>query len=223
MTGRAKHFAVVCALFSLTVAFLVNDAKAEKQNPAEIVKRVRKTLDRLKTFTCSFETEQFWKELDRTQRITGKIYMEMEGDTFRLRLERPEHLMVIDGKTVWTYLPRHNQVQISDYVRDEEQFPSPHNLFNRYADERTATVIGEEEINGSPCDIVSLVPEGEGGFRVTVWIDRMIDFPVKAVEETSHGDTVTHLLSAVRLNAKLDDDLFTFVPPKDAVVVDMRE
>ena len=145
------------------------------------------------------------------------------GKKFKLRLERPGHIVVIDGATIWTYLPKHHQVQISDYVHNEEQFPSPHNIFKRYADEKTAKILGEEEINGVLCDVVSLVSGEDSDVSVTVWIDRKLNFPVKAIEETTTGYVVTHVLKDVRINDKIDDDLFTFVVPDGVDIVDMRE
>ncbi|GAH96793.1 unnamed protein product, partial [marine sediment metagenome] len=138
-------------------------------------------------------------------------------------LERPGHITVIDGKTIWTYLPKHRQVQISDYDRDGHDFPSPHNIFKRFADEREAVLSGEEEVMGSICDIISLVSDNPADIKATVWIDRKLDFPVKAVEETLSGDKITHVLSDVRLNEKIDDDMFVFVPPEGVTKVDMRE
>jgi len=189
---------------------------------SRIVKRVKKKLDGVTTFSCSFETVQVRKEPERKQILTGTILMNMKRP-FKLRLERPGNLTVIDGETIWTYLPRHNQVQISDYVSDEAQFPSPHNIFRRFVDEREPLLTGKEEINGVLCDIITLVSRDPNDVKVTVWIDRDIDFPVKAIEETVNGDSVTHVLSDVRLNEKIDDDIFTFVPPKGAVKVDLRE
>jgi outer membrane lipoprotein-sorting protein len=222
-TMHIKTAVILCAAaVSMLFTAVPQDGCAAESDPSRIVARVRKTLDRLETVSCTFETEQVWKEMERNQRMTGTIRMSVKG-SFRLRLERMDHLVVIDGHTIWTYLPKHNQVQISDYVRDDAQFPSPHNIFRRYADEGTAKLMGEEDINGMPCDIISLASGGGvSGVTVTVWIDRKMNFPVKAVEETETGYIVTHLLSDVRLNEKIDDSVFVFEPPKDATIVDMR-
>ncbi len=222
-TMRIHAAVILCAAaVSMFFTMVPRNGAAAESDPSRIVARVRKALDRLETVSCAFETEQVWKELERNQRMTGTIRMNVKG-AFRLRLDRPDHLVVIDGRTIWTYLPKHNQVQISDYVRDDAQFPSPHNIFRRYADEGTAKLIGEENINGMPCDVISLASGGGvSGVTVTVWIDRKMNFPVKAVEETETGYIVTHLLSDVRLNEKIDDTVFIFEPPKDATIVDMR-
>jgi len=226
--SAGRGFMPVAVLGFLFLLFLCSPefsfARKEKKekDPSEIVRRVKKTLDHLRTFSCSFETEQVWSGIDRTKRITGTLRVQVKKP-FRLRLERPNHITVIDGKTIWTYLPKHNQVQVSDYTGGGEQIPSPHAVFERYSERRKAVLIGEEEVNGSVCDVLSLESPDPDDVRITVWIDRKLNFPVKAVEETSSGDRVSHVLGDVKLNVKIEDDVFTFVPPEGAVVVDMRE
>ena len=198
-----------------------NDRQAVA-DASKIVKRVKNTLDDIDTFSCSFETVQVWRDLDRTQHIAGILYMTMKKP-FKLRMERPGHIVVIDGESVWTYLPEHNQVQITDYDSDGAEFPSPQSIFQRYADEREARVTGEETIHGGDCDIIELTPPDPAGTKVTVWIDRTLNFPVKAREETPSGDIITHDLKDVRINDKIDDDIFTFYMPEGAMKVDMRE
>ena len=225
MMYRSMRFCpgiIVFLLISVISLLAAGQSHSAEKNASKIVKRVRKTIDGIKTFSCTFESVQVWKELDRTQHLSGTIYMKMKKN-FMLRLERPGHITVIDGKTIWTYLPKHRQVQISDYDRDGHDFPSPHNIFKRFADEREAVLSGEEEVMGSICDIISLVSDNPEDVKVTVWIDRELDFLVKAVEETSSGDKITHVLSDVRLNEKIDDDVFVFVPPEGVTKVDMRE
>ena len=114
-------------------------------------------------------------------------------------------------------------MQISDFDRSLEHTASPHSIFDRYAGKRTAVLAGEEKINGSETDIIRLVSSDPEENKVTVWIDRTLHFPVKAVEETPEGDINTHILSDVRINEKMDDALFTFDIPEGVEVVDMRE
>ena len=140
-----------------------------------------------------------------------------------LRVERPGHIIVNDGETVWSYIPKNNQVQISDSEGSNEMFLSPPNIFKQNAEEHQAVLLGEEKINERDCDVLSLVSRDPGETLVTVWIDRDLHFPVKAREETSTGDIATHALSDVRLNEIIDDRIFTFIPPEGVSVIDMRE
>jgi outer membrane lipoprotein-sorting protein len=219
---RMKKFILTGLLSGLLFLLAIPVGAIAKDDADDIVKRVRKTLDGVKTLSCSFETTQFWKELDRTQNMSGTIRMNVKRP-FRLRLERPGNTTVIDGKTIWTYLPKHRQVQISDFQKDAEQFPSPHTIFKRYSERRDAELAGEEPVNGSDCDIISLTTDDPTDVKVTVWIDRELHFPVKAIEETPAGDIITHVLGDVVINEDIDDAVFTFVTPDGVTKVDLRD
>ena len=223
MKLKSRWFLNVIGMISISMVLLKgSEVPGAKQDASEIVKRVRNTLDNIKTFSCRFESEQVWKVAERTQHVTGTVYMKM-GKTYMLRIERPEQIIVNDGKTVWSYIPKNNQVQISDSEGDSENFPSPHNIFKQYAEKREVILSGKEKVNSSDCDVLSLVSQDPDEARVTVWIDINLHFPVKAREETATGDVTTHTLSDVRLKEKIDDRIFSFVPPEGVSVIDMRE
>ena len=206
-------------MFTVLALCTYVEAPSAGNNAEEIVRRVKKTLDDLKTFSCSFERVYVWKAADRTQHIAGNILMKKP---YKLRIEYPGHTIVIDGKSVWSYLPQNMQVQISTFEGEEESFPSPHSIFNRYSTEREAVFSGNENVNGSECDIIDLLSPDPEDVQITVWIDRKLHFPVKAVEKALSGDVTTHVLSDVRLKENIDDDVFDFVPPEGVTVIDMR-
>jgi len=229
MTGRFQRMTVaggaayLLAAMHVAVLFLFASAvSADEPDPAKIVREVKKVLDGLDTCSFDFKTVQEWKGSDFERTLEGTIYMRLKKP-FKLRVEREDNLIVIDGETVWTWLPRHNQVQVSDYDREGPEFPSPHTVFERYSKERQAAWRMEDVVNGSICDVLSLITKDPTDVLITVWIDRKLHFPVKAVEETVTGDRITHTLANVTLDVKLGEELFTFEPPEGAVVVDMRE
>lgn len=204
-------------VFTAFIAFILNlpsageyrevNAQESSKEASQIVKRVKKTIDRIDTFSCWFEWEHISKAAQENQRMSGTIIMKKP---FKFRLVRKSNTIVNDGETVWTYLPKHNQVQITDAEYYKRNFPSPLTIFNRYSENRDAVLLGGEEINGKSCDVLSLVPSDPEEAVVTVWIDREIDFPIKAVEEFSSGDVTTHILSGVKLNKEIDDDVFFY-------------
>ncbi len=195
---------------------------AQEPDPEKIVKDVRHVLDTLKTCSFRFKTVQSWTGSDFTRVLEGTVYMRIE-DPFLLRVEREDNLIVIDGETVYTWLPEHNQVQVTGYDDSGPEFPSPRTVFERYADTRKAAWRMEDELEGRLCDVLSLLTDDPTDVLITVWVDRETHFPVKAVEETVQGNRVVHTLADVALNPDFDEALFTFVPPDDAAVVDMRE
>ena len=196
------------------------DAKKTDKDISKIMKDVRKTLKKIKTFSCSFERTYVRKIDEWTQYISGTIFMKKEN---MFRVDYSGQTIVIDGETVWTYLPKNKQVQISNFEGGEEQFPSPLTIFERYSYDREAVLKGEEKVDDMKCDVVSLVSTDPDETYVTVWIDRKLDFQVKAVEETPSGDVTTHILRDIKLNEKIDDEVFVFVSPEGVTAIDMRE
>ncbi|MFC1693610.1 outer membrane lipoprotein carrier protein LolA [Candidatus Latescibacterota bacterium] len=207
------------AFFAVNFIF-AGDVHGERIDARKIVKRVGENLDNIKTFSCTFEFIRYSRESGYTRRNTGTIQMKKP---YLFRVERPDHIIVVDGEKVWTYLPKNKQAQLSDFDGEEDTFPSPYSVFRRYVDKREALPVGKEEVNGSECDVIHLLSPDSKDTRVIVWIDLSLDFPVKAVEETQAGDMVTHVLSDIKINEKMDDDIFTFSPPKGISIIDLRE
>ncbi len=216
-TNGMKYIILMAAMISIAVPAFAVDEDAQS-----IQEDVQKTINGMLTFSCSFSTEQYNKVLDRNQKIEGTIDLDVRK-TFMLRYTRRGSLTVIDGKTVKTYLPRHKQIQLSDFAPEGEDYPSPHTIFRRYSERRNARIVGEEEVDGRVCDVLELVSSDGDGAKVTVWIDRELKFPVKARELLANGDSILHTLTDVRLNEEIDQKLFELGTPEGVSIVDLRE
>jgi len=192
---------------------------AQAADAKVIVKQVKKTLENVKTLSCNFSLLQDWKEATGSQEIKGRIFIKNPN---KFRVETPGQTIVVDGKAVWTYLVKSAQVQVSDFDNRDPNYPSPMTIFKKYSENRTAVIKGSEKVNGSDCTVIELVPRDSMDDPVTVWIDKVKNFPVKSREETGAGERITHTLTNIRTNEGIDDEIFTFSPPKDADVVDMR-
>ena len=195
--------------------------EAQETDAAKIVKDVKKSLGGIETFTCSFSWEHTWKITERTQRMEGRLWMKRP---YLLRMEETSgRTVVIDGENVWDYQPGNRQVQIHDFESRGDQFPTPDQLFTRYAEKREAAYLGEADMDGSQCAVIELRPDKDGESHITVWIDRKLRFPVKVLETAKNGDMTAHLLHDVRLNEKFDGDVFEFRVPAGVETVDLRE
>ena len=206
---------IACAALLTPVESTAADKKAQK-----IIDRVEKTMKKLETFTCSFRQEYVLKEAARTRILTGTIRTKTPN---RLRVEYSAQTIVVDGETVWQYIPKNNQVTVQEFEEDEEMFPTPHSIFTRHITRGNAVFDGEEMVGDRTCDILRLVSADDDSSEVTVWVDRKLNFPVKSVEEKPNGDVVTYVLNDVKLNEAIKDDVFTFNVPDGIEVVDMRE
>lgn len=211
-----------CVTFVLILSVIIISGKTwgAEEDADKIVKDVEKALKKLKTVTCSFEQVYHRKIDDRRIKRIGKLWLK---DPYLLRFEDATKTVVVDGVTVWMYIPRNNQVQISTFIQDKEGFPTPKSIFERYSKSRKAEHIGRDEVNGTTCDVLLLVSSEQAEQPVKVWIDSKLHFPVKTLEELQSGDTVQYILYDIELNNAIDDEVFSFVTPEGVETVDLRE
>ena len=210
----------VAFVLIFSVIIFSGKAWAAEENADKIVRDVEKALKKLRTVTCSFEQIYHRKIDDRTIKRIGKLWLK---DPYLLRFEDATKTVVVDGAAVWMYIPRNNQVQISTFIQDEEGFPTPKSIFERYSKSREAEYIGQEEVNGTICNMLLLVSGVQSEQPVKVWIDSKLHFPVKTLEEMQSGDTVQYMLYDIELNSQIDDNIFTFVTPEGVETIDLRE
>ena len=213
-----KH--IITFVLILSVMIFSGKACSAEEDTDRIIKEVEKTLKKLKTIVCSFEQTYHRKIDDRTIKRTGTLWLKA---AHLLRFEDATKTVVVDGVTVWMYIPRNNQVQISTFIQGEEGFPTPKSIFERYSKSREAEYIGQEEVNGTMCDALLLVSSDQIERPVKVWIDSRIHFPVKTLEESEHGDTVQYVVYDIELNNAIDNEVFSFVIPEGVETVDLRE
>ena len=207
----------VLALF-LFSGSTFSQERTDSNSAEQIMKKVKKTLDGMSTLSCRFEWNHNWKSADRTQNFEGTIRLK---NPYKMRVEYSARTIVIDGKTVWSYSPKNKQVEITKFVSAEKAFPSPQGIFKRYA-QRKAVLSGHERLNGRETHIISLSSSDGSGKDVTVWVDTLLNFPLKTEEVSANGDVSTYTLSDVRINGKISDSVFVFSPPEGTNVVDMR-
>ena len=218
--AQCKNILLPVILFGALLPVPMRAIAADK-SAVDIIKRVQQTVKNLKTLSCSFEQEYYMKTVDRTTAIAGTIRVKKPN---MLRVEYPAQTIVVDGKTVWWYIPKNQQVTLQKFEEGEEMFPTPYGIFRKYVagDESNETSVfeGAAKIDGRACFILRLGKRGDSS--ITVWIDRELAFPVKSVEERANGDRTTYVLRDVKLNGKLDSGIFTFTVPEGVTVVDMR-
>ena len=195
-------------------------SSAQQFDVAKIMQDVENTLEEIDTLQCAYE-QLYYRDADGRTMIRRGMLTLKEPSHFRL--EDSTKTVIADGNTVWMYIPENNQVQISTFIDEAEEFPSPKSIFERYASKRDAIWIEEDSFDQRVFDVVMLPAPSSEESDVRVWIDREIRFPVMTFETYPNGDTAQYILRDLTFNEPLDDDFFTFVPPEGADIVDLRE
>ena len=215
---KIKWIVMLLLMFCMLISSI--EASAANNDARKIVRDVEKTLKNLETLNCSFEHTRYRKADDKTVIMSGTLYMKKP---YMLRVEYPAQTIVVDGETVWSYVPRNRQVQITGFIEDDECFPTPQSIFEKNSKGRESEFAGNEKVDGKECDILRLVSSVPEEKSIMVWIDKKLNFPVKTIEEYTSGDIMQFILKDVVLNGAIEDELFTFVVPEGVETVDMRE
>lgn len=192
----------------------------------EVIDRVQKQFDKLKTLSARFEKRHFWKLVEQTQSVKGELHVEKPN---RFRLESEIRTVVTDGKTAWSYDPQNEQVLVNHYVAVEDDRSYEKLLFDLvllggYEDRFEPRYLKEERVGGRRCHVVDLRSKEQDAYIETVrlWIDRG-EWLVRQVEYRNiNGDVTTYELDQLKKNKRPDEGVFQFRTPKGVEVVDLR-
>lgn len=145
----------------------------------------------------------------------------LRGDAYRI--ETPDQMLVTDGTTSWVYSKADGQVLVNDAVADETTF-SPADFFTHYPDRFDVRVASSETLDGVRHDVLRLTPKNDDAFlrEVTLWVRSADTLPRRVLIIDGNGTRLVFDLRDVEVNPPLRSDLFRFVPPRGAEVVDLR-
>lgn len=143
-------------------------------------------------------------------------------------------IQIADGGAQYDYDVTNKTVNIQ--VAEPSSFPSPSVLSLDFLQQDMSNcysprIVGEEVIAGRAAYKVDMgiakcrsasAPELNGPH--TLWLDKETFFVLKSEIRALNSDRVTSSfrVTSIRYNIDLSDDLFTFLPPADAKVNDMR-
>lgn len=218
-----KHFiyCFVCLMCLSAVAPLQADERG-----AEIIERLQKKFDGLKTLSARFTRQYYWQIMDQKSEIKGHLYVERPK---RFRFETQTQTVVTNGEMTWNYAPKNEQVLISDYSatqndRSPEKLLFDLILLGGYAESYSPAYIGEKKIDNKDCRVVELTAKLEDTYihRIRLWIDKR-QWVVRQVEYRDlHENLTTYELSDLEIGKQINEETFQFRIPKNVEVVDLR-
>lgn len=193
---------------------------AFSQSANEIVKRVEKKYHSIKTFSADFEETFTWTLAKKSQTSQGRFFIKKPD---RFRLETEKHIISSDGKMVWRYAIPDSQVFVTDAESDPD-FPLLKDLLFDYVENYSHILLGEEKLADVDCYRLKLIPKEEDSYitEMMVWIDRKEWLTRKVTYTDIQRNVTTYLLSEVKRNKKIDDNIFVFHIPENIEVIDTR-
>jgi len=152
--------------------------------------------------------------------ITFRGTLLLQGSKYRI--ETPQQTLVTDGTTTWIYDPAANQVIINQYVNDETII-TPDEIFRDYLEQYNIAAMRASNRAPSVAAIDLTAADTSAYYtHATVHVRRPEAMLTRVQLEDQNGSTVIFRLDDVQLNPALAADAFTFTPPPEAEVVDLR-
>ncbi|MEE2708312.1 MAG: outer membrane lipoprotein carrier protein LolA [Gemmatimonadota bacterium] len=186
----------------------------------DITKNTQRRLDGITSLSANFILASHLSVLDQAGESTGRLFL--VRDPNKLRLEQESHTIVSDGESVWTYVPKNQQIIVSPMEPSGGMRPDEFLFY--YARHYTPKLKGTETIGGIKHYILELIAnDGKAQLeRVTVLVDNnsWLTRKVQYVDDMESSTTIS--FSDIRLNPRLPEETFVIVVPEGVEVVDLR-
>ena len=186
----------------------------------EVMEKAQEKFAEYKTFSARFEQEFHWVVLDRKVVQSGRIDTQRPG-LFRLEISGGD-LFVADGRTIWSYSPKNEQVLASHY---EGEFKTPWEVLVDYTDAFVPVAVEETEFERRGCYLLTLKPSSASAdiAQLRLWIDRKKWHLLRAEKIETDDNTTVYTLKDHRVNKKIDPATFRFEVPDGVELIDRRE
>jgi len=134
-------------------------------------------------------------------------------------------VIIADGKVIWVYLPSTNPGQVIKLPVDmpgAAQLDLTRRFLDKPMERYTVTPAGSAMIDGRRATAVTLVPRTPmlEFNRAVVWIDDA-DGLIRQFETTEASGLVRRIrFETLQVNTAIDASAFSFVPPRNARIID---
>jgi len=195
-------------LISLFLIFF--SAIAFSQNAEAVLKSLQNKFNSISTLSVDIT-----QKTNESTEQTGNQFFKKEND---LRIEFPYQTLVSNGSTSWNYNKKNKKVIISNYDETGSGLLSINYLIYQYPSECELSLSPEGDKQ-----ILILKPKSNrnnmGVVKLYITKENLID---RAIISNKDSGTIEVLFSNYKLNQKLSDSQFTFIPPEGTAVVDLR-
>jgi outer membrane lipoprotein carrier protein len=162
-----------------------------------------------------------------TDETTRGEFLQQRPNMVAMRWRDPAgDLLLVDGQTLWVYLPSSTPGQVvrSDIQGRPGQSPDVvAELLERPRERFTITFQRSEAVGSRMADVLRFVPKQPGSVpyrRVDIWVDRQDALP-RQVEISEVSGAVRRIsFDRLRVNTSIPARMFTFTPPAGVRVVD---
>ena len=211
-------------LLTLTIILGANLLFAQQDPEAKnILDKLSEETKSHKTIRTDFKVS--FKNLKDNIQNSSEGSIIIKGDKYMLDFMSTKAFF--DGKTLWSYLPEVNEVNITEPdTEDDDIFNNPKRLFTIYEEDFKYQLVGKVDENKTSYALIDLYPidVNEDYSRIRIQINLNDYFLSSATVFGKDGSHYTIDIHNYKTNQKIDDSYFTFNKndyPK-VEVVDMR-
>jgi outer membrane lipoprotein carrier protein len=208
----------VLSVFTMCV-FAQQDAKAK-----EILEKVTKTTQSLASLEAKFTFEMNNTSEKIQEKSAGTIIL--KNKKYKLNIPQMGLQITCDGKTIWTYMVKSNEVSIANLDEETDDLMDPSKIFTIYERGFNYKFISETVEGGVPVYNIDLTPQKAGGDiqNIKIMIDKQ-KMLIRGADMTGKdGNKYNVLVSDLKTDGVYKDADFIFDPKKykDIEIVDMR-
>ena len=235
MVGRSAKFQNLLLAVMLFSVMCVSNASS--QTVDEIFQNFKVAYEKSENFSANFEETTLFadtKSVARGRFVFGKPNLLRKEYVDRKDASKVVQLTVLDGEYGWTYTPLLNQVNKMKWTNPErrELLPGIGASLEDVQKNYDMALIPDEFANPKGVHQIELTPKAHmvnanAKETLQIWVKSGEWLPVQFGYKTEFEDgtrqSVIVTLTQIERDKELAPDLFKFVVPKDAEVIDLSE
>lgn len=195
-------------------------SRQKEMTAEEITDRIQKKYNSMQDATVKFSQRVKFGFSKLEQNTDGTLTMKRPN---KYRVEMEHQTIVTDGSVVWSYSPVNKQVLVDRYKESQNSL-SPDKFLLNLPVQYYATLLGKETVGKVETYVLKLVPKDDLSFvkSVKMWVEHGT-WIIRKVHLVDVNDTETmYTINELKLNTRVSDTLFSFMPPAGTEVVDLR-
>jgi len=212
---------IIVLSFAMIFGFItISNAQVDDAKAREILNKVSAKAKQYKNMKFDFTYRMVDKAHDIDESLKGSVTL--EGDKYKL--DFLGRTIICDSKTVWSYDPDAEEIQVSNVSKDADAF-NPGKLLTSYDESYRSKLIKTKKEDGKEYYIIDLFPKkGKSFFKIRLKIDKAA---LQIVSGTVFGkDNITYTYSIDKFSSNVPTSADFFVMNvkdyPDADVVDLR-
>ena len=159
-------------LISILLVFVVTGYSQQDAKAKEILEKVTKTTQSYASIEAKFSFEMNNTAEKIQEKSTGSIIL--KNKKYKLNIPQMGLEVTCDGKTIWTYMVKSNEVNISNLDEQTDDLMDPAKIFTIYERGFNYKFAGESVDAGVPVYSIELTPQKPTGEiqKILIMIDK---------------------------------------------------